>query len=95
VRKRTDNLEAYDYFLRGVEYRNRLTKETNVQARQMWEKAVELDPQYAEAYAALGGPTGRSGSGNGIRTPRTWSERLRWRKKPLLWMTPCPWPTDY
>jgi len=54
ARKRTDNLEAYDYFLRGVEYRMRLTKETNAQARQMWEKAVELDPQYAEAYAGLG-----------------------------------------
>jgi adenylate cyclase len=55
VHKRTDNVEAYDYFLRGTEYRFRLTKDTNAQARQMWEKAVELDPQYADAYAALGG----------------------------------------
>jgi adenylate cyclase len=55
VRKRTDNLEAYDAFLRGLEYRLRLTKDTNAQARQMWEKAIELDPQYAEAYVALGG----------------------------------------
>ena len=54
VRKHTDNLEAYDAFLRGVEYYWRFTKETNVQARQMFEKAVALDPQYAEAYAYLG-----------------------------------------
>jgi tetratricopeptide (TPR) repeat protein len=53
VRKRTDNLEAYDYLLRGVEYYWRSTKETNAQARQMYEKAVALDPQYAEAYAFL------------------------------------------
>jgi adenylate cyclase len=33
VRKSTDNLEAYDYFLRGVKYFWRLTKETNLQAR--------------------------------------------------------------
>lgn len=54
VRKHTDNLEAYDYYLRGVEYGMRTTKETNAQARQMLEKAVALDPQYAEAYARLG-----------------------------------------
>src|SRR5262249_47676898 len=54
VRKHTDNLEAYDAYLRGVEYRWRFTKEDNVQARQMFEKAVALDPQYAEAYVWLG-----------------------------------------
>jgi TolB-like protein/Flp pilus assembly protein TadD len=54
VRKRTNNLEAYDSFLRGMEYGWRLTKEANVQARQMFEKALALDPQYAEAYTRLG-----------------------------------------
>jgi TolB-like protein/DNA-binding winged helix-turn-helix (wHTH) protein/predicted Zn-dependent protease len=54
ARKNTDNLEAYDYFLRGQEYALSLTKEGNAQARQLWEKAVALDPEYAEAYAQLG-----------------------------------------
>ena len=54
VRKHTDNLEAYDAFLRGVESYLRLTKESFVQARQLFEKALALDPQYAEAYAWLG-----------------------------------------
>ena len=54
VRKHTDNLEAYDSVLRGVEYVYRFTKETTAQARQMFEKAVALDPQYAEAYTWLG-----------------------------------------
>jgi TolB-like protein/Flp pilus assembly protein TadD len=54
VRKSTDNLEAYDAILRGMEYFWRTTKEGNVQARQMYEKALALDPQYAEAYAWLG-----------------------------------------
>src|SRR5215813_7690305 len=53
VRKHTDNLEAYDFFLRGVESFNRITQEANAQARQMFEKAIALDPQYAEAYAWL------------------------------------------
>ncbi len=54
VRKHTDNLEAYDTFLHGAEYYLRFTKETNSQARQMFEKAIALDPQYAEAVAWLG-----------------------------------------
>ncbi len=53
VRKHTDNLEAYDAFLRGIESFFRYTQEANAQARQLWEKAVALDPQYAEAYAYL------------------------------------------
>jgi len=49
----TANLEAYDYFLRGRESYWRFTKEANVQAQQMFERAISLDPQYAAAYAAL------------------------------------------
>jgi TolB-like protein len=54
VRKHTDNLAAYDSLLRGGEYFFRYTKEANAQARQMFEQALALDPQYAEAYVALG-----------------------------------------
>jgi adenylate cyclase len=50
----TNNLEAYDFFLRGDAYAYRFTKEANAQARQMYEKALALDPQYAGAYASLG-----------------------------------------
>jgi adenylate cyclase len=53
-RPRTDNLEAYDCFLRGAEYYLRFTKEANAQARQQFERAIALDPQYAGAYAFLG-----------------------------------------
>jgi TolB-like protein len=54
VYKETDNLEAYDYILRGLEYCHRITKEANAQARQMFEKAIELDTKYALAYSWLG-----------------------------------------
>jgi adenylate cyclase len=53
VRKHTDNLEAYDTFLRGMESYNRFTKETNTQARQLFQTALALDPQYAEVDAWL------------------------------------------
>ena len=54
VRIYTDNMEAYDYYLRGLEYLYRLTEEGNVQAREMFERAFELDPEFASAYAYLG-----------------------------------------
>ena len=50
----TDNLNAYDSLLRGLEYLNRYTSAANAQARQMFERALEQDPEYADAYALLG-----------------------------------------
>ncbi len=50
----TDNLEAYDYDLRGWEYFYMLTREGFPKAREMWQKAIELDAKYAEAYAGVG-----------------------------------------
>ncbi|MBZ9845973.1 adenylate/guanylate cyclase domain-containing protein [Mesorhizobium sp. CA5] len=47
------NTEAYDYFLRGRELWHRLTKETNVAARDLLQRAIELDPKFASAHAFL------------------------------------------
>ncbi len=71
VRKTTDNLEAYDYFLRGMEANQRITKEANTQARQLWEKAVALDPQYAMAYAGLSFTYYREWASRWSTTPQT------------------------
>jgi adenylate cyclase len=53
VTKRTDNLEAYDDFLRGLEYAQSSTKAGNEQARRLYQKAIELDPNYSDAFARL------------------------------------------
>ena len=53
VTKRTDNLEAYDDFLRGLEYAQSATKAGNEQARRLYQKAIELDPNYSDAFARL------------------------------------------
>ncbi|HXG20403.1 MAG TPA: tetratricopeptide repeat protein [Methylomirabilota bacterium] len=50
----TNNLEAYDCFLRGLEYRSHRTQEANAQARRMFERAIALDPHFAVAHAMLG-----------------------------------------
>jgi adenylate cyclase len=49
----TENLEAYDCVLRGRELWHRFTAEANREARRLYEKAIELDPDYARAYASL------------------------------------------
>jgi serine/threonine protein kinase/Flp pilus assembly protein TadD len=50
--KPTDNLQAYDLYLRGKSYARRLTRQDLEFALQMFENAVTLDPQFALAHAA-------------------------------------------
>jgi adenylate cyclase len=50
----TENLAAFDDYLRGVETWTLGTKDDSEKARQWFEKAIELDPNYAEAHALLG-----------------------------------------
>ena len=49
----TDNVEAYTYYLRGRELLHRGSKSGYMAAREMFAKAVELDPSYARAYAGI------------------------------------------
>ena len=50
----TENLEAYDYYLRGNNYVERRYDEHDCRiAIQMYEKAVELDPTFAQAWSQL------------------------------------------
>jgi len=53
MRKDTDNLQAYDYLLRGWEYFYQNTREGNKDARLMFQRAIEIDSRYSSAYAAL------------------------------------------
>jgi TolB-like protein/class 3 adenylate cyclase/Flp pilus assembly protein TadD len=49
-RKTTDNLDAYDYFLRGLAGFHQWTKEGNEEALAHLYRAIELDPNFALAY---------------------------------------------
>jgi len=51
--KPTDNLQAYDLYLRGKSYARRLTRQDLEFALQMFENAVALDPRFALAHAAI------------------------------------------
>ena len=49
----TASVEAYTYFLRGREFFNNSTRWFLTLARQMFAKAVEIDPSFARAYAGM------------------------------------------
>jgi TolB-like protein/class 3 adenylate cyclase len=49
-RKPTENLDAYDHFLRGISILNSWTRDSNYEATESFCKAIELDPNFASAY---------------------------------------------
>jgi serine/threonine protein kinase len=51
--KPTDNLQAYDLYLRGRNYARRKARQDLDFALQMFENAVALDPQFALAHAGI------------------------------------------
>jgi serine/threonine protein kinase/tetratricopeptide (TPR) repeat protein len=51
--KPTDDLQAYDLYLRGKSYARRLTRQDLEFALQMFENAVAQDPNFALGYAAI------------------------------------------
>jgi len=49
----TENVEAYTLYLRGRDFQIRYSKRYFELARRMFAKAIELDPNYARAYAGI------------------------------------------
>jgi TolB-like protein len=50
-RKPTESLDAYDFYLRGMANLHIGTREANDQALPLFSKAIQLDPDFASAYA--------------------------------------------
>ena len=50
-RKRPEDMAVYDYVLRGKMHHHRGTQDDNTEALRLLDKAIELDPEFAEAYA--------------------------------------------
>ena len=50
-RKPPQHMAAYDYVLAGRMHHHRVTSEDNAEALRMLETAIQLDPDFAEAYA--------------------------------------------
>ncbi len=50
---RAVNVKAYDYYLRGRQSSHQLRRKSLEHARQMFAKAIEVDPEYARAWAGM------------------------------------------
>jgi len=50
TRKRTENLDAYDYYLQGLAQVYQATRHANDDALRLFDKAIELDPNFGPAY---------------------------------------------
>jgi TolB-like protein/Tfp pilus assembly protein PilF len=50
---RSVNLEAYEFYLRGRQFFHQLRRKSLEHARQMFNRAIEIDPDYALAHAGV------------------------------------------
>jgi TolB-like protein/Flp pilus assembly protein TadD len=50
---RTVNVEAYDYYIRGRQFFHQLRRKSLEYAKQMFNRAIEVDPDYALAHAGV------------------------------------------
>jgi adenylate cyclase len=68
TRKNSESLEAYDYFLRGKYYHHLHSIEANQEAAANFDRAIELDPRFAAAYAWKACTLGQART-DGLRDP--------------------------
>jgi TolB-like protein/Flp pilus assembly protein TadD len=73
--KPTDNLQAYDLYLRGRSYARRHTRQDLEFALEMFENAVSQDPEFALAYAATANVCAQYHYN--YERKKTWLERSR------------------
>ena len=64
----TSNIEAYESYLRGRKLYHKWTRQSVEFARQMFERAVKIDPNFAAAWAGLA---------------NSYVDLFRWGRKPL------------
>ncbi len=67
--KSTGSLEAYDYYLQAYHHHFKRTSDGNIEARKLFQKAIELDPNYAAAFV-------------GLAKVRTWAVNYGWTEFP-------------
>src|SRR6187455_584279 len=66
-KKAVRNIEAYTLFLKGLHFRNKITPPDMRKAIDLFEQAIKIEPNYAEAYAYAAGTYGYLGATGQIK----------------------------
>jgi adenylate cyclase len=82
--KDTSKLSAFECVLRGRWYSHRYTREANTKARGFYERAIELDPDFASAHAGLGWTYFAEWSNQWSQDPKCLDRALSLGKKAVL-----------
>jgi adenylate cyclase len=81
LRNKPNNLEAYDVYLRGRAAYAAWTRETNLQAQELFKQAIELDGAFALAHGYLSYALVQSWIGGWERSPRVLDEAREFAHK--------------
>jgi adenylate cyclase len=81
VKAPTKNVEAYTLFLKGMHFYNKLTPADYYKSIEFFEQAIQLEPNYAQAYAMIAGAyaylgvTGQADPGKTFEIVKTYSDK--------------------
>lgn len=83
IRKPVKNMEAYTVFLKGLHFYNKITPADARKAIECFEKAIELEPEYAHAYAMIAGAYSYIGSIGHMKPDKAFGIVHRYSEKAL------------
>jgi adenylate cyclase len=83
VKAPTKNIEAYTLFLKGLYFRSKITPADMMKAIDLFEQAIQLEPNYAEAYAYIAGTYSYLGATGQVRPEKAFSIVNEYSEKAL------------
>ena len=79
----TKNIEAYTLFLKGLYFRSKITPADMLKAIELFEQAIKLEPNYAEAYAYIAGTYAYLGATGQVRPEKAFKIVNEYSEKAL------------
>ena len=83
VKAPTKNIEAYTLFLKGLYFRSKITPADMLKAIDLFEQAIQLEPNYAEAYAYIAGTYSYLGSTGQVKPEKAFKIVNEYSEKAL------------
>jgi adenylate cyclase len=83
VKVPTKNIEAYTLFLKGLYFRSKITPADMLKAIGLFEQAIQLEPNYAEAYAYIAGTYSYLGATGQVRPEKAFKIVNEYSEKAL------------